>query len=66
MGARAMDLPPERRPQEETLMERLLALKEVPLFRNLSLDQLEAIHQIAKEVEYLPGEVILREGDRGD
>ena len=47
-------------------MERLLALKEIPLFKNLSLDQLEAVHQIAKEVEYLPGEVILRQGERGD
>ena len=47
-------------------MERLLALKEIPLFKNLSLDQLEAVHQITKEVEYLPGEVILKQGDRGD
>ncbi|HXV37846.1 MAG TPA: cyclic nucleotide-binding domain-containing protein, partial [Myxococcota bacterium] len=71
MGARAIGLPPdhqppERQPLEDMLMERLLALKEVPLFHNLSLDQLEAVHQIAKEVEFLPGEVILREGDRGD
>jgi CRP-like cAMP-binding protein len=48
------------------MMERLLALKEVPLFRNLSLDQLEAVHQITKEVEYLPGEVILKQGATGD
>jgi CRP-like cAMP-binding protein len=47
-------------------MERLLALKEIPLFKNLSLDQLEAIHQITKEVEYLPSEVILKQGERGD
>ena len=47
-------------------MERLLALKEIPLFKNLSLDQLEAVHQITKEVEYLPGEVILKQGERGD
>jgi len=47
-------------------MERLLALKEIPLFHNLSLDQLEAVHQITKEVEYLPGEVILRQGEPGD
>ena len=61
MGAKAgQELP------EEAIMERLLALKEVPLFKNLSLDQLEAVHQITKEVEYLPGEVILKQGDRGD
>jgi len=47
-------------------MERLLALKEIPLFHNLSLDQLEAVHQITREVEYLPGEVILKQGERGD
>ena len=47
-------------------MERLLALKEIPLFKNLSLDQLEAVHQITKEVAYLPGELILKEDDRGD
>ncbi len=47
-------------------MERLLALKEIPLFKNLSLDQIEAVHQITKEVEYLPGEVILNQDDRGD
>ncbi len=47
-------------------MERLLALKEISLFKDLSLDQLEAVHQITTEVEYLPGEVIVREGDRGD
>jgi HEAT repeat protein len=51
---------------EEARMERLLALKEVPLFKNLSLDQLEAVHQITKEVEYLPGEVILKQDERGD
>ncbi len=47
-------------------MERLLALKEISLFKDLSLDQLEAVHQITTEVEYLPGEVIVRQGDRGD
>ncbi len=40
-------------------MERSLALKEIPLFKNLSLDPLEAVDQITKEVEYLPGEVRL-------
>ncbi len=47
-------------------MEPLLALKEISLFTNLSLDQLEAVHQITTEVEYLADEVIMREGDRGD
>ncbi len=47
-------------------MERLLALKEIPLFKDLSLDQLEAVHQVTTEVEYLPGEVIVRERELGD
>ncbi len=66
MGARALELSPDKQPIEETTMERLLALKEIPLFKNLSLDQLEAVHQITRAVEYLPGELILKEDDRGD
>ena len=46
-------------------MERLLALKQVPLFATLSLDQLEAVHQITRETSYLKGETIVREGDPG-
>jgi ATP/ADP translocase len=47
------------------VMERLLALKRVPLFANLTLDQLEAIHQLAQEVTFLPNEVVMREGEAG-
>ena len=46
-------------------MERLLALKQVPLFANLTIEQLEAVHQLAVESFYLPGEEVVREGDRG-
>jgi HEAT repeat protein len=52
-------------PQEET-MERLIALQQVELFEKLSLEQLEAIAQRAQEVEYLGGELIVREGEPGD
>jgi len=52
-------------PAEEETMERLLALKQVPLFATLSLDQLEAVHQITREKSFLPGEVLMREGDPG-
>jgi HEAT repeat protein len=65
-GALALGTEAGQEIPEEANMERLLALKEIPLFKNLSLDQLEAVHQITKEVEYLPGEVILKQGDRGD
>ena len=49
---------------EET-MERLLALKQVPLFENLSLDQLDAILELAVERSFVAGESIVREGDLG-
>jgi len=66
IGALALGSEADPSPPEEARMERLLALKEIPLFHNLSLDQLEAVHQITREVEYLPGEVILKQGERGD
>jgi CRP-like cAMP-binding protein len=47
-------------------MERLLALKQVELLGQLSLEELEAVAQRAQEAEYLPGELIVREGDPGD
>jgi HEAT repeat protein len=65
MAAQACDSPPGES-QEEEIMERLLALKEISLFKDLSLDQLEAVHQITTEEEYLSGEVIVQQGDRGD
>ncbi len=50
---------------EEEDMERLLYLRQVPLFSQLSLDQLEAINQILSEADYVKGEVICREGEIG-
>jgi HEAT repeat protein len=47
------------------LMERILALKRVPLFEKLSLDQLDAIAQLARDTDFVPGEVMMREGDAG-
>ena len=46
-------------------MERLVALKQVPLFSQLSLEQLDALQRISREVEYLANEVIVRENDPG-
>ncbi|MCR5660869.1 MAG: cyclic nucleotide-binding domain-containing protein [bacterium] len=51
--------------QKEDVMERLLVLRKVPLFNNMTLDQLEAINKIIKESQYLKGEVIFKEGDVG-
>ena len=47
-------------------MERLLALKKVPLFESLTLDQLDAVARLGEERDFQPGEVIVREGEAGD
>ena len=46
-------------------MERLLVLRHVPLFSEMTLDQLEAINKIASEQHYVKGHVIFREGALG-
>jgi len=48
---------------ETQRMERLLALKRVPLFESLSLDQLDAVQRLTRDRAFLPGEVIVREGE---
>ena len=50
---------------EEEDMERLLYLRRVPLFSQLTLEQLEAIDRILSETRYLKNEVICREGEIG-
>jgi HEAT repeat protein len=65
MAARFVTTPLGSHVREEKLMEKLLALKQVPLFSHLSLDQLDAVQQIAREVEYLANEPIVKEGDPG-
>ena len=47
-------------------MEGLLALRKVPLFSHLTLDQLETISQLMHPAEYLAGEVMMRQGDPGE
>lgn len=65
MAARVATAPLGSHAREEEIMERLLALKQVPLFSHLSLEQLEAVRQITREVEYLANEVIVKEGEPG-
>jgi len=50
---------------EHGVMERLLALREVPIFAQLRLDQLESIHRAMRDEAYVRGEVIVREGEPG-
>jgi HEAT repeat protein len=58
--------PPAGTPLEVRTMESLLALRRVPLFAHLSLEQLEAIGKFMREEQYLAGEVVVREGEPGD
>jgi HEAT repeat protein len=50
----------------EVPVERLLLLRTVPLFAHMSLEQIEAIDALLREVHYVQGETIFREGDPGD
>jgi hypothetical protein len=50
----------------EVPMERMLLLSRVPLFAQLTLEQLEAIDAAMSEVHYMEGETITREGETGD
>jgi HEAT repeat protein len=53
-------------PPEERLLDRLLALRRIPLFAQLSLDQLESVNRAMQVEHYTRGEVVVREGERGD
>jgi hypothetical protein len=52
-------------PALEIIMERLLSLRKVSLFSQMSLDQLETIDGLMIESQFLANEVIFREGDPG-
>ncbi len=49
-----------------SLMERILLLREVPLFAELSPDDLKQIADIAREHAYSDGALICREGEEGN
>ena len=67
MAAQRILARPEPSPPEEVrLMEGLLALRRVPLFSHLTLDQLETISGLMRPVEYLAGEVMMTQGDPGE
>jgi hypothetical protein len=63
--SRTLRLRDESEEEERRHMERLLALRQVPLFAQLSLDQLAAIDRLMKGAQYLEGELVCREGDPG-
>lgn len=49
-----------------SLLERVLFLKEVPLFGDLSPDDLGQLAELAKERWFSDGEILCREGEQGD
>lgn len=51
--------------QTVSLIERIMLLREVPLFANLSPDDLKQIAEIAREGWYQDGDNICKEGDAG-
>jgi len=64
--ANTMQAGVEPAPQEAKIMERLLALRRIPLFSHLSLDELSAIAAQTRVVSYLAGEIVVHEGESGD
>jgi CRP-like cAMP-binding protein len=63
-GISRRDLPVNQ--EEMTLMRRLMMLRKVPLFSELTLEQLEIISRIVTETEFYAGEIIFKENDMGD
>lgn len=49
-----------------TTLEKVLFLKEVSLFKNISSERLARIASITKEIEFSKGDRIINEGDEGD
>src|SRR4051794_41374820 len=47
------------------VLDQLLSLHRVPLFRELTLDQLQALSPLLETREYLAGEQIVQEGGEG-
>lgn len=46
-------------------IEKIICLKKVPIFENLTEEELFALSRIAIEKNYKPGETILKEGEPG-
>lgn len=53
-------------PEDPAVMKYLLILKKVPLFAQMSLEQLEAISRIVTETAVFESEVIFKENEMGD
>jgi CRP-like cAMP-binding protein len=49
-----------------SLLERILLLREIPIFANLSPEDLKLVAEMAREEWYPRGAVLFHEGDEGD
>lgn len=49
-----------------SILEKVLFLKDIELFRNVDTERLGVIAEIAREIVYNDGEIIAREGDISD
>jgi CRP-like cAMP-binding protein len=49
-----------------TILERVLFLREVDIFKNVDTERLAVIAEIAKEIEVVSGETVAREGEIGE
>src|SRR4051812_3782090 len=47
-------------------MEEIAALKKIPLFSNMDDHEIAGVRAIMEEYHYVPGQVIIREGEEGD
>ena len=47
-------------------IEKILFLKSVPLFEQISSEDLTGVAQIVQPVQFEPGETFIRQGDEGD
>lgn len=52
-------------PAQETIMNRLMFLRTVPLFEGLSLDDLLSVDEALEREEYLANEIVVRQGEPG-
>jgi len=52
--------------REISLPDRILHLKKIEIFEDLAVSELAAIASVTREEVYEPGEVVIREGEKGD
>ncbi len=55
-----------QRPAVLTSIEKILALRDVPVFQEMIVDELRILASISERVVYAKGQQILAEGERGD